>query len=79
MLYVIDDYSAHQISLNFGTYFHTEADAYGNITSISVFGDRVVHLAHLNPTILEQWASILHQNIHKVGFHKDYALQEKIG
>jgi serine/threonine protein kinase len=75
----MDDYSTHQISLDFETYFSTESDSYGNITSISVFGDRVVHLAHPNPTVLEQWASLLHQNIHKTGFHKDYALLNKIG
>jgi hypothetical protein len=49
------------------------------MTRISIFGDRVVHLGHSNPTVLEQWASLLHQNIHKAGFHNDYALLEKIG
>jgi serine/threonine protein kinase len=39
----------------------------------------VVHLAHNNPTVLEQWASLLHNCIHKVGFHKDYALLETVG
>lgn len=78
-LIVMDEYSRHEITLNFGAYFSTELDSYGNMASISVFAERVVHLAHLNPTVLEQWASLLHRNIHKVGFHKDYAMLEKIG
>lgn len=75
----MDNYTTNEISLNFGTYFSTEEDDYGNLTNISIFGSRVAHLGHSNPTVLEQWATLLHQYIHKVGFHKDYKLLEKIG
>jgi serine/threonine protein kinase len=47
--------------------------------SISIFGDKIVHLAHSNPTVLDQWTSLLHQYIHKIGFNNDYALLDKIG
>ena len=38
-----------------------------------------MHLAHSNPTVLDQWTSLLHQYIHKIGFNNDYALLDKIG
>jgi len=38
-----------------------------------------VHLAHSNPTVLEQWTSLLHQYVHKVGFYNDYVMLDKIG
>lgn len=75
----MDNYTANEIFLDFGTYFSTEEDNYGNLMNISIFGSKAAHLGHSNPTVLEQWASLLHQYIHKVGFHKDYKLIEKIG
>ena len=36
-------------------------------------------MAHNNPTVLEQWAELLHKTIHKIGFYKDYGALEAIG
>ena len=78
-MFIMDNCSTSEISLDFKTYFSTQVDVYGNLTSISIFGDRTVHLAHSNPTVLEQWTSLLHQYVHKVGFYDDYVMLDKIG
>ncbi len=39
----------------------------------------MVQLSHKNPTVLEQWGTLLQKMIHKVGFHQDYMLVANIG
>jgi len=69
----------HIFSINHQTYFKTEEDCHNNLAAISIIGEKVVHLRHCNPTVLEQWSLLLSHLIHRVGFHKNYAIIGKIG
>ena len=74
-----DRFGMHSLVINWQTYFKTEEDLHHNLTGISIIGEKVVHLGHSNPTILDQWTLLLSQLMHRVGFHRDYSIINKIG
>jgi hypothetical protein len=69
----------HVLPIDNQTFFKTEIDFYNNLTRISIIGEKVVHLGHSNPTVLEQWSLLLSHLMHQVDFHKDYEIIEKVG
>lgn len=70
---------APTLPLSFPAKFLVECDAHGNPCSIVIEGESRLVLCHSNPTVLQQWADLLQNHIHRTHFHDEFAATSKLG